>query len=270
VSAARVALDLPDREVGGCLYPHSGAGNAPAFVLHDEIPGGGGHAQRIGRHLDQVWEAALRLLEACTCGSDTACYGCIKSYTNQFCHDRLRRGPAARFFAEVYRSTLIPHDPAGQPLRFCDAGRWLANRMLEATEVLAVLPRVVRPDASQGRSGIDWVKDVLSPAAVAGAAIRLGIPAGPAATETLDALEPLRSSVSVTVKTLAGPESPPSWPIVVVRHAPLLPVAVCWTDESAWHRGGLTPETGLDGLVVQEDPELVLDAREQLAQILGG
>jgi hypothetical protein len=43
-------------------------------------------------------------MASCECGGDTAsgsCYSCLRSYSNQFCHDKLDRGLVIRFLTEL-------------------------------------------------------------------------------------------------------------------------------------------------------------------------
>ena len=76
----------------------------PALVLFDDVPGGAGHVRRIAHDEDtltSVLKAALKKLEGCDCGGEqrnTSCYGCLRNYRNQFCHDELERGIVIDFF----------------------------------------------------------------------------------------------------------------------------------------------------------------------------
>jgi hypothetical protein len=98
------ALDIDRRDLDGCLYPYAGDPTTPALVLFDDVPGGAGHVRRIARdeeRLVSIMRAALKGLEDCHCGGqegNTSCYGCLRNYHNQFCHDELERGMVIRFF----------------------------------------------------------------------------------------------------------------------------------------------------------------------------
>jgi hypothetical protein len=65
-----------------------------AIILFDAVPGGAGHAQRLRSRLDELTRAALARVADCSCGEDTSCYGCLRSYANQYWHEELRRGAA--------------------------------------------------------------------------------------------------------------------------------------------------------------------------------
>ena len=98
LEGASGALDIDRRDLDGCLYPYAGDPSMPALVLFDEVPGGAGHVRRIARDEDtlmSVLQATLEKLERCECGGEkrnTSCYGCLRNYHNQFCHDELDRG----------------------------------------------------------------------------------------------------------------------------------------------------------------------------------
>jgi ATP-dependent helicase YprA (DUF1998 family) len=98
------ALDIDRRDLDGCLYPYAGDPSMPALVLFDEVPGGAGHVRRVARDEDtliSVLKVALEKLERCDCGGEqrnTSCYGCLRNYRNQFCHDELERGLVIDFF----------------------------------------------------------------------------------------------------------------------------------------------------------------------------
>lgn len=104
LEGASEGLDIDRRDLDGCLYPYAGDPSMPALVLFDEVPGGAGHVRRIARNEDaliSVLKAALQKLECCECGGEqrnTSCYGCLRNYRNQFCHDELERGIVIDFF----------------------------------------------------------------------------------------------------------------------------------------------------------------------------
>ena len=89
------ALSIKRDEVDGTLYRYS-LGDPSAFVVFDTVPGGAGHAQRVGQRLPEVVRAGLQRVLDCDCGDDTSCYGCLRSYANQQWHDSLVRGAAIR------------------------------------------------------------------------------------------------------------------------------------------------------------------------------
>ncbi len=92
------ALDIDRRDLDGCLYPYTGDPSQPALILFDDVPGGAGHVRRVAQDdyaIKHVLQAALEHMERCDCGGearDTSCYGCLRNYRNQYCHDDLNRG----------------------------------------------------------------------------------------------------------------------------------------------------------------------------------
>jgi len=98
LEGAASALGIERDDMDGCLYPYASGGHAPAIILYDSIPGGAGHVKRVAEHLADVLREALRRVRSCKqCDEDTACYACLKSYDNQFCHHLLKRGPVGCF-----------------------------------------------------------------------------------------------------------------------------------------------------------------------------
>ena len=87
---AAESLDVPSTDLNVTVGP--GAFAESAIVLYDDVPGGAGlvaqleerqvFRQTLGHALDRVSGA---------CGCDFSCYGCLRSYRNQFVHTRLNR-----------------------------------------------------------------------------------------------------------------------------------------------------------------------------------
>jgi hypothetical protein len=78
----------------------------PAIVLYDNVPGGAGLVARlphIPTLLDVLRSARKRIDGRCGCGEGTSCYGCLRSYRNQFAHHRLKRGPVLSYLDEIIR-----------------------------------------------------------------------------------------------------------------------------------------------------------------------
>jgi len=91
-------LQIRRLDLDGCLYPFEGK---VALVLFDNVPGGAGHVKRImeGQNLHEIFRMAKERMERCTCGEETSCYGCLRNYQNQFCHDHLKRGIVKDFLS---------------------------------------------------------------------------------------------------------------------------------------------------------------------------
>jgi ATP-dependent helicase YprA (DUF1998 family) len=70
-------------------------------MIYDNVPGGAGHARRIGDHFDVVLRAALHRVEDCECGPETSCYECLRNYANQPYHELLARQPAINVLQQL-------------------------------------------------------------------------------------------------------------------------------------------------------------------------
>lgn len=86
------AIGIQADDVDGLVYGSGASGHT--LVLFDTVPGGAGHVQRIGRNLDGALRGALERVSRCSCGEETSCYECLRSYRNQFVHQELSRGAA--------------------------------------------------------------------------------------------------------------------------------------------------------------------------------
>ncbi|MBT2572335.1 DEAD/DEAH box helicase [Planococcus sp. ISL-110] len=95
-----ISLGISRRDIDGCIrYNHLAT---PTIVLFDKVPGGAGYMNEVFGQLEKVIEAAKELVSSCQCGKETSCYGCLKDYSNQYCHDTLSRG-----MVDLYLSKLV-------------------------------------------------------------------------------------------------------------------------------------------------------------------
>src|SRR5690606_36631676 len=115
LQGAAAALGIPRDDInGGMDYSEE----QPVLILFDETPGGAGHVKRIYHKLDEVLRSAwLRVDGHCNCGAETACYGCLRSYSNQLDHDRLARGLARQYLewlllSSVNKAATLPAAPS--------------------------------------------------------------------------------------------------------------------------------------------------------------
>ena len=70
------------------------------ILVYDNVPAGAGLVSRLEdqEFMKECLQSALeRVSGGCGCGEDTSCYGCLRSYRNQFVHERLQRGPVKRY-----------------------------------------------------------------------------------------------------------------------------------------------------------------------------
>ena len=100
------ALNIERQDLDGVLYPFNGDPSTPAIVIFDDVPGGAGHSHRIAHpdNLKQALRATLNRMYRCDCGgeeADTSCYGCLRHYRNQFCHELLNRRKVIDFLENI-------------------------------------------------------------------------------------------------------------------------------------------------------------------------
>jgi superfamily II DNA or RNA helicase len=104
LSGASDALDIPRDDIDGVIFFQDGQ---PSFLLYDTTPGGSGHVKMIDKNLSQALDGAYKRVSKCEgCGKETSCYSCLRSYRNQFIHDKLERGLAEEILARVLGKTI--------------------------------------------------------------------------------------------------------------------------------------------------------------------
>ena len=88
---AAKTLDVPDTDLDVTITGGSNSGES-AIVLYDNVPGGAGLVAQLERERDfdkMLRNARERIRGRCGCNS--SCYGCLRSYRNQFAHPHLDR-----------------------------------------------------------------------------------------------------------------------------------------------------------------------------------
>ena len=88
---AAVTLDVPDTDLNVTITGGDNPGES-SIVLYDNVPGGAGLVAQLEREevFGQVLDNARERVEG-NCGCDSSCYGCLRSYRNQFAHPHLDR-----------------------------------------------------------------------------------------------------------------------------------------------------------------------------------
>jgi len=105
VNGACQALDIDERDIGGCLYYSQKS--HPSLVLFDTAPGGAGFVHEIRDRFMEVMNKAINLLDCKSCGEDTSCIACLRSYFNQRDHNHLRRGLAKKYLSALFLRGVI-------------------------------------------------------------------------------------------------------------------------------------------------------------------
>lgn len=104
LEGAAESLDVPSTDLNATVsYARDPARVAP-IILYDNVPGGAGLVARLEdeRILVSCLDAAYRRVAGgCGCDEGASCYGCLRSYRNQFAHQHLQRGAVKRYLAGV-------------------------------------------------------------------------------------------------------------------------------------------------------------------------
>ena len=104
LEGAAEILEVPNTDLS-VTVKHSEAGaEIPQIIVYDNVPGGAGLVARLedGAIFRQCLQEALRRVSGiCGCGDTTSCDGCLRTYTNQFAHANLARGPVAQYLKDA-------------------------------------------------------------------------------------------------------------------------------------------------------------------------
>jgi len=103
VEGAAEVLEIPSTDLSATVA-YSLEGTIPPIILYDNVPGGAGLVARLEYKdiLRLCLEAALtRVNGSCGCGEHDSCYGCLRSYRNQFAHPHLKRGPVMNYIKKL-------------------------------------------------------------------------------------------------------------------------------------------------------------------------
>lgn len=92
-------LEVPSTDLSATVA-YGGDAAIPPIILYDNVPGGAGLVAHLEERdkLRSCLEAAIeRVNGGCGCSENDSCYGCLRSYRNQFAHQHLRRGQAVHY-----------------------------------------------------------------------------------------------------------------------------------------------------------------------------
>jgi len=105
VEGAAEVLEVPSTDLSTTVA-YSSDSPIPPIVLYDNVPGGAGLVAHLEEKekLRACLEAALaRVNGSCGCGENDSCYGCLRSYRNQFVHQQLKRGPVMHYLKTLLK-----------------------------------------------------------------------------------------------------------------------------------------------------------------------
>ena len=95
-------LQVPDSDLNATVTGGERPGES-SVVLYDNVPGGAGLVSQVVRKeifMDVLTASAERV--SGNCGCDSSCYGCLRSYRNQFAHAELDRVRARDILTRSY------------------------------------------------------------------------------------------------------------------------------------------------------------------------
>ena len=98
---ASETLDVPNTDLNVTITGDATTDQA-AIVLYDNVPGGAGLVAQLEREniFEEMLGMALERVQG-DCGCDSSCYGCLRSYRNQFSHPHLDRKRAWKFLDDA-------------------------------------------------------------------------------------------------------------------------------------------------------------------------
>lgn len=102
ISTAEV-LEVPPEDLDTTIV-YTDTLYVPPIIIYDNVPGGAGLVACLEDE-EILWAclkaAYERVRGGCGCGEENSCYGCLRSYSNQFAHQKLQRGPVKEFLAQL-------------------------------------------------------------------------------------------------------------------------------------------------------------------------
>lgn len=104
VEGAAEVLEVPSTDLN-VTVAHPGQYFLPPIILYDNVPGGAGLVAWFEeqRFLKACLESAHKRVSGnCGCDENTSCYGCLRSYKNQFAHQYLKRGPVMHYLETLF------------------------------------------------------------------------------------------------------------------------------------------------------------------------
>jgi hypothetical protein len=96
-------VDVPSTDLN-VTTGRGGLSGLPFIVIYDDVPGGAGLVARIEDpdvFRTSVQAAYRRVEGGCLCGENASCYGCLRTYRNQFVHPQLKRGPVKQYLGRI-------------------------------------------------------------------------------------------------------------------------------------------------------------------------
>lgn len=114
VESAAEVLEVPASDISATVGPAT-EDNIPTIIVYDDVPGGAGLVAKLEAPailMEVLKTAKKRVSGICNCSEDTSCYGCLRSYRNQFMHEHLVRGHVHEYLKSL--ETLLQLSVATQ------------------------------------------------------------------------------------------------------------------------------------------------------------
>lgn len=104
VEGAAKVLGTPSTDINAVLDKCSDRQAIYPIVLYDNVPGGAGLVARLDESgvLAEILHAAKERVDG-KCGCHDSCYGCLRSYRNQFAHPKLSRIPVFEYLNKLIK-----------------------------------------------------------------------------------------------------------------------------------------------------------------------
>lgn len=247
LEGASRALQIRRDDLDGCIYAH---GRDSSVVLFDNVPGGAGHVRLIEREIERVLREALKVVQSCACEPDTTCYGCLRTYRNQPHHGIMERGLVQRFLEQFLAACLASEADGRHELVASGRGRWLERELSGAQRAVIVASHLtIRSDGTPPHGAPDWLKLLRE----RGRTMRLGLlsdrlPDREDASGAL-LLHELEGLVrqGLDLRLIEPGAKMPDWAFGIEKAEGARLVG--WTDAGKGLEEGLSPDTGLSGLI---------------------
>jgi hypothetical protein len=109
--AACMLEDLEPNDIDGDFRfaPGDGTRQFIDLYLYDQAVGGAGFVKAAARDPQRLVDAALKLLDGCTC--DNSCYQCLRSYKNRYEHALFDRHVGADLLRACFKGVPLNIDP---------------------------------------------------------------------------------------------------------------------------------------------------------------
>ncbi len=94
-------LETQRNDIDGCIFPKPQG--TYSLILFDSVPGGAGLVHHLANEkvlIESLRNARKKTDGRCGCSPETSCFGCLRNYQNQFCHDYLNRQTVLDFIPD--------------------------------------------------------------------------------------------------------------------------------------------------------------------------